>query len=164
MWKVILSVVIVVFTSFCGHLCARKYRRKKLFYTQLNEFNERFLNEVSYYRRPLADFVGKYPYKGEFAQLLNDFFARLKRGEITLGFVYSNDETDFLRQEEKGEIDDYFQMLGKGDSASQKAFFSSQKEVLRARLKGAEDTYKRYGDLYIKLGFLCGLFIVILII
>lgn len=160
----ILSVAIVVFTSFCGYLCAKKYRRKKLFYTQLNEFNERFLNEVSYYRRPLADFVGKYSYKGEFAQLLNDFFARIQHGEITMGFVYSNDETDFLQQEEKGEIDDYFQMLGKGDSASQKAFFSSQKEVLRTRLKSAEDTYKRYGDLYIKLGFLCGLFIVILII
>ena len=162
--KIILSVLIIAFTSFCGYLLTKKYRKKKLFYLQFYEFNERFLNEIAYYRRPLAEFVEKYPYKGEFKSLLLDFFNRIKRAEATLGFVYANDEIDFLTKQEKAETDDYFHMLGKGDSASQKAFFSTEKERLKGRLQGAELQYKRYGDLYVKLGFLCGLFIIILII
>ena len=164
MEKIILAVAIVAFTTFCGYLFTKKYRRKKQFYQQVNEFNERFLNEISYYRRPLRDFATKYSYKGDFAELLDDFFTRVGQGEVTLGFVYANPDMDFLNKEEKGEVDDYFQMLGKGDSASQKAFFSGEKERLKMRLKSAEESYKRYGELYGKLGFLCGIFIVILIV
>ena len=61
-------------------------------------------------------------------------------------------------------MEDYFQMLGKGDSSSQKTYFSAMKEEIQKRYNLAENEYKRYGDLYIKLGFLCGLFLLILII
>ncbi len=163
MKKIILAAVIVVFTSFCGYLFTKRYRRKRLFYVQLSEFNEYFLNEICYYRRPLAEFARTHRFSGEFSILLDAYLECLKQGKTTLGMVVSATELDFLDKEEKMEIDDYFQMLGKGDSASQKAYFSSVKERLQTRRKNAEECCKRYGDLYIKLGFLCGLFIVILI-
>ena len=55
-------------------------------------------------------------------------------------------------------------MLGKGDSASQKAYFSALKEPIGKMQLGAETAYKKYGDLYVKLGFLCGLLILILLL
>jgi len=61
-------------------------------------------------------------------------------------------------------VENYFCMLGKGDSGSQKSYFSSMKEGLTAMSVDAENAAKRYGDLYIKMGFLCGLFILILIV
>ena len=164
MEKIIFAVAIVIFTSFCGYLLAKKHRRKKLFFAQLNDFNEYFLNEIGYFRRPLGEFLRAHTYKGEFVLLLESYLQRLKEGETTLGFVFSIPELDFLTKEEKGEIDDYFNMLGKGDTTSQKTYFSSVKERLFVHRKRAEDAQNRYGDLYLKLGFLCGLFIVILII
>ena len=80
MVKFILGIVIVCFTSFCGYVLARRYRERKEFFSQLYEFNERFLNEIAYYRRPLAEFARIYTYKGEFQQTLNGFFISMKEG------------------------------------------------------------------------------------
>ena len=55
-------------------------------------------------------------------------------------------------------------MIGKGDSNSQKNYFTSVKETLSKLKKEAEENNKKYGDLYVKLGFLCGLLILILVI
>lgn len=165
MTKFLLGVAIVAFTSFCGYVLTKKYRRRKLFFTQLREFNERFLNEISYYRRPIAEFSSKYVYKGEFNEFLQDFFSALgKKQTPFVKELLDDPRYDFLTNEEKGVLDDYFQMLGKGDSASQKAYFSSVKERLAKLQTEADGAYKRYGDLYVKLGFLCGLLILILII
>ena len=164
MAKFLLGIVIVAFTSFCGYLLSKKYRRRKVFFSQINEFNERFLNEMSYYRRPLTEFFSKYEYTKEFKFLLDDYIQTLRNGQTSLEKALETADYDFLKKEEKSFICDYFNMLGKGDSVSQKAYFSSVKECLKKQANEAMIESKRYGDLYIKLGFLCGLFILILII
>ena len=73
-------------------------------------------------------------------------------------------ECTFLTAEEKNVVEDYFLMLGKGDSASQKTYFSAMKERLISLKDEAVNAHKRYGDLYVKLGFLCGLFLLILML
>lgn len=164
MTKFLLGVAIVAFTSFCGYLLAKKYRKRKLFLSQLKEFNERFLSEISYYKRPLAEFVARSAYKGEFHGFLQKFFQ--SRTETDFSKLREIDFTDceFLTPEDKRIIEDYFLMLGKGDSSSQKTYFSSAKEALGRQQSDADTAYKKYGDLYVKLGFLCGLLILILIL
>lgn len=44
----------------------------------MNEFNERFLSEIAYYRRPVKEFSQKYEYQGEFEVLLCSFIDSLK--------------------------------------------------------------------------------------
>ncbi len=164
MQKFIVGIAIVAFTSFCGHFLARKYRQRKLFFKQMQEFNERFLSEISYYRRPIKEFVGKYVYKGEFDELLQDFFTLIQRRERVETGLLDSSKYAFLKAEEKRVVEDYFLMLGKGDSISQKGYFSSVKETLSQLQSEAEKASKRYGDLYIKLGFLFGLLILILML
>lgn len=164
MTKFLLGMAIVAFTSFCGYVFAKKYRCRKQFFSQLYEFNERFLSEISYYRRPLGDFASKYAYKGEFKAFLQVFFQSMDKGAAFSVRALDKDAFSFLTEEEKATVEDYFQMLGKGDSASQKAYFSSMRERLSKLRTEAVAAYKKYGDLYVKLGFLCGLFILILII
>lgn len=163
MLKFLSGIAIIAFTTLCGYLLAKKYRRRRLFFSQWKEFNERFLSEISYYRRPIQQFIGNFSYQGEFERLLQAFLQRLQTPErveeLTEGVDFA-----FLKAEEKRVVEDYFLMLGKGDSASQKAYFSSIKDTL-SKLQGeAEESSKRYGDLYIKMGFLCGLLLLILII
>ncbi len=164
MAKFLLGVAIIAFTSFCGYLLTKKYRRRKQFFSQLFEFNERFLAEITYYRRPLRAFVSAYTYRGEFQELLLDYFAETSnQGHVFIERI-DNSEYDFLKKEEKRTVYDYFSMLGKGDSNSQKNYFTSVKETLSKLKKEAEENNKKYGDLYVKLGFLCGLLILILVI
>ena len=162
--KFLLGIVIVGFTSFCGYLLSKKYRIRKVFFTQFREFNERFLNEMTYYRRPLAEFFKKYQYKGEFSFLLEDYLLYVRKGQTSFEKLLENADFHFLKKDEKAFICDYLSMLGKGDSASQKSYFSSVKEQIKKQETEAIEIGKKYADLYIKLGFLFGLFILILII
>lgn len=164
MVKFLLGIAIVAFGSYCGYVFAKKYRKRKLFIAQLKEFNERFLSEVSYYRRPIGEFISKYAYKGEFQIFLQNFFAEIDELSQSEHRSITFDACEFLKNEDKNLIEDYFKMLGKGDSASQKTYFSAAKERLSKVYVEAESEYKKYGDLYIKLGFLCGLLVLILMI
>ena len=159
--KFFLGVAIVAFTSFCGYFLSKKYRLRNSFFAELWEFNERFLSEISYYRRPLGEFLATSPHKGSFGTFLESFYGALQNEErerIDLT------EYDFLTKEEKSFVEDYFSMLGRGDSGAQKTFFSSMKEPLSKIKFDTQTANKKYGDLYIKLGFLCGLLILILIL
>ena len=164
MIKFLLGVCVVAFTTFIGYLLGRKHRKKKLFFTQFSLFNERFINEISYYRHPLKDFITKYSYKNEFETLLERYLYCIKDRVALKGNLIHTADFDFLKTDEKNVVEDYFQMLGKGDSFSQKNYFSSMKEPLSTLEKTSVSTCKKYGDLYIKLGFLCGLLILILIL
>ena len=163
MTKFFLGIAIVAFTTFCGAVLAKKYRQRKLFFKQLKEFNERFLNEISYYRRPLGVFSQKYSYTGEFKEVLYGFLSIMDKSIITSDTLHLSVYT-FLQKDDLIFIEDYFKMLGKGDSASQKTYFNSIKEPLTKLQTESEATCKKYGDLYIKIGFLCGLLILILIL
>lgn len=157
-------MVIVAFTSFCGYVFSKKYRKRKLFFNQLKIFNERFLSEISYYRRPLGEFISKYTYKGDFDDFLQSYFQTLRDNEENALLTLSFEEFSFLTNEEKAVVEDYFLMLGRGDSVSQKNYFSAVKEQITKLLTEAERSYKQYGSLYVKLGFLCGLLLLILIV
>ncbi len=129
---------------------------------QFKEFNERFLNEISYYKRPLKAFLFEYPYREEFKILIENFISF--RESSAIYELLQSQEFSFLNAEDKKITADYFSMLGKGDCSSQKNYFSSAKERLAKLYGDAESLCKKYGNLYVKIGFLCGLLILILII
>ena len=163
MTKFLLGIAIIAFTTFCGYLLAKKYRQRKLFFQQLREFNERFLCEVSYYKRPVKEFAARYAYHGEFNLLLHDFLNNLDTDNPHNDFL-NEAQFSFLKTEDRRMIADYFLMLGRGDSSSQKSYFTSVKNELISLQKEADTACKKYGDLYVKLGFLCGLLFLILIV
>ena len=71
MWlKLGVSAAIVAFGVVLGYLAAGKFRARKKFYAQLAAFNERYLNELGYARRPLEQFLKEYEYTGEFEKLV----------------------------------------------------------------------------------------------
>lgn len=164
MTRFLFGLVMVAFTSFCGYLLARKYRQRKLFFRQLYEFNERFLTEITYYRRPIREFASHYVYQGEFAELLESFFVRLGNEMVQETVFMDKAHFSFLKEGERRAVEDYFFMLGRGDSVSQRGYFSSMKEELFSWCIESEKLCKKYADLYIKIGFLCGLLILLLMI
>ncbi len=164
MIKFFLGVAIVAFTTFCGYLLSKKYRKRKLFFAQYATFNERFLTEITYYKRPILSWLQEYAYKGEFAFVLEEYVRYIEEQIPLVGTLLENDAFAFLKKEEKNKIENYFQMLGKGDSISQKNYFSAEKEQLLHLKTSVEEQAKRYGDLYVKIGFLFGLLVLILII
>lgn len=163
MEKFLLGLVVVAFTSLCGYVFAGKYRRKKSFFYQLFEFNERFLGEISYAKRPIVEFARRYSYTDEFEELLEAFEKELQ-SEEEFFLEETIEDFSFLNDDEKIAISDYFRTIGRGDSSSQKAYFTTMKAQLGEYKKNSAQACGRYGDLYVKLGFLFGLAVMILIV
>ena len=159
--KFLLCIAILAFTSGVGYFLASKYRQRKVFFTQFYEFNERFLREISYSKRPIREFIVSNAYKGDFSELLKNYLSVLGKEDELLN-IFS--EISYINQEEIKTAIDYFRSLGKGDSESQKNYFSNAKELIGEYKKKSETEYKKYADLYVKLGVLIGLAIIIIII
>ena len=164
MAKYVLCILIVAFTSFCGYLLAKKYRQRKQFYIQFSIFNERFITELSYFRRPIMQFIHSYAYKGEFLYFLTEYLSLNDKTNTHLQSIVDNAVFYFLTSDEKAMLINYFSMLGKGDSHSQKSYFSSIKDFLNKAENQAIENCKKYETLYLKLGFLFGVLIIILIL
>lgn len=152
--KLFLGLVTIAFCTLLGYFAAGKYRTRKTFYAQFALFNERYLNELCYARKPLGDFLVQYSYKGEFAKTVGAFS---EGRSLNVAFP-------FLSGEERSYCADYFDMLGRGDVRSQNGFFSAQSEILNGKKVECEKEASTRGELYWKLGLLAGLAFVILII
>ena len=155
MWiKLILSVLIIAFCTLLGYVAASKYRSRKQFYAQFQVFNERYLTELSYSRRPLSAMLKEFGGGGDFEKLLKKF-SETRTPECKFSY---------LTKEERSETGEYLTMLGRGDSHSQHEFFASKKGMLSEKKAESELEAKKRGDLYLKLGLLAGLAFVILIV
>ncbi len=150
--KVVLAGAAVAFCVLLGYLAANKYRSRKAFYAQFYLFNERYLSELGYARRPLPQFLAAYPYTGDFQRTLAAFSAH--------GMSFPA----CLTQEEKKECEDYFGMLGRGDAHTQSGYFGARRAALAERKDKSKKEAEERGTLYLKLGLLAGLAFVILII
>ena len=159
MIKFILGAAIVCFTSFCGYVFAKKYRRRKNFFAQMNEFNERFLSEIAYYRRPVEEFAGRYEYKGDFEILLSSFLDSLGEEDAGPFPVF------FLPDGGRNGVRERLFSHGRqrGQRVAERLFHLCEGTLGEYRKKSADEC-RRYGDLYLKLGFLFGLMILVLIV
>lgn len=152
--KILLSCLIIAFSVGIGYLAGNKYRCRRSFYAQFYDFNEKYLHELDYTRKPLPEFIKTFPATGDFRKVLDEF-ARTRKTEA--GYSY-------LTQDEKRECGDYFSMLGRGDAQSQSGYFSARRAPLGEKKAACEQEAKARNQLYLKLGLLAGLAFVILII
>lgn len=151
--KIILCVLIIAFGVAVGYFMAGKYRSRAAFYSDFCLFHERYLSELQYTKSSLREFIAKFDYKSDFAKVLAAFPE-----------VRGVKKLSFLKDEEEKALQSYFEMLGRGDSASQRSYFSSQTAELNAKREASEREKKVKGDLYLKLGLLAGLAVVVLIV
>ena len=99
MVKFVFALFMLAFTTFCGYLLAKKYRQKKDFFQQFDEFNQRYINELSYYRRSIGEVISHYEYKGEFNIWLTIYCSKLSLEEAQFMNFADLDDFSFFNQE-----------------------------------------------------------------
>ncbi len=162
--RLFLGIAVVAFFTFCGYTFAKKYRKRKTFFAQMAHFNERFLTEISYYKRPLSVFAESLHYKGEFEVFFKWFISALGSVDLIENSRTLLENFELFSEEEKAFIIDYFSLIGKGDSLSQKQYFLAVKTQLEGYRDATKEECEKFGNLYIKLGFLAGLTVLIVIV
>lgn len=131
-----------------------KYRSAKKFYVAWEQFHQKFLTEAGYARRPLGEVIEPFKEQGVFGAFLTEYQKKhVWEGKIDF---FGKEDNDFLRE--------YFLYLGRTDFNAQKEYFDGATKKLAAGREKAEKDAARYTDLYVKLGFLLGLIVVILLL
>ena len=126
-------------TSIGIFLTANKKKKMQVF-GELYEFNDQLLLNLKFSRKPLNKIAEKFK-----------FVPEILRGERVL-------------EGEDGEIvSDYIINLGKTDALSQIDYLNGRKTALEKYKNESAQEYKKYSSLYIKIFFMVGVLIAVLI-
>lgn len=148
-----LFVCIVLFLTYLGYYFSAKYRERKRFFQSWTSFHKTFLSEIQFTRRPIDEILENFSDKGEFFQVLRNYLQTRKAEEVKI-----------LTSEENALLEEYCGYLGKTDAFGQNGYFSSVSAPLAEKTKKSEEEAKKYTDLFVKLGFLAGLVLVIILV
>lgn len=152
--KYVLGAVLLCLSTFCGYVLSFRYRERHNFYTDFFNFNERLKTAVSFTSETLGSLV-KDDGKSDFPTLLRGF---IKSGERI------KDKPSALSTEERDFFWGYAESIGKSDRFSQMDFLNGAEKTIAEKLKKSESEYKKYKPVCVKLGFLFGLIIFVLVL
>ncbi len=118
---------------------ANKKKRMQVF-SELCEFNDQLIMNLKFSKNPLDKVAQNYKY----------IPTALKGGKLLDG--------------KDGEvISDYFVNLGKSDAMSQIDYLNGRKELLVKYREESQTNYKRYSSLYVKIFFMIGVLMAVLL-
>lgn len=154
--KLFIGATSIVISTLLGYLFSRKYTKKKLFYCNFDNFNKILKSEIAFSQKTLKEIIKTQNLTNN--DFLINFLSFLKdKDKFNLKIDYiSNDEKNFLLE--------YYENIGKTEKGCQLEFLRQSEENLYFYYKNAMDSEKKYKLLCIKLGFLVGLIIFILVI
>lgn len=115
-----------------------KKKNKAKLYAELLDFNEKLILNLRYEQLPIKDIL--------------EGFETLKKAL-----------DGKMESEDKAAVEEYFEMLGKTDSVSQIEFLITRRDALMQNSNNAYENYKRYGNLYIKIFFMVGILVAVLL-
>ena len=140
MIKILLLIAAAGLTTSIGvFLSAKKKRRMKIF-SELYEFNEQLLLNLKFSRQTIDKIAQNFK-----------FIPDLLKGKKLL------DGSD-------GEVvGEYIYNLGKSDALSQIDYLNERKAVLTKFKDESAENYKKYSSLYIKIFFLLGVLMAVLL-
>ena len=125
-------------TTLGVFLSAGKKKRMQI-YSELCEFNDRLIMNLKFDKSPLDKVAQSYKYSP----------VALNGGKLLDG--------------KDGEvISDYFVNLGKSDAMSQIDYLNERREQLLKLKEQSQKDYKRYSSLYVKIFFMIGVLMAVL--
>ena len=153
--KIFLCLLLVVCFTFAGYLLSQKYKKRKDFYLGFKNFNSKLSTEINFSKNSILKIISE----------LNDdtsFNIEIKKYiKNSVSYVFMD---KYLTSDEVQFFYDYLKNLGVSDSETQLNFLNNINESLAEKCDISEKEYKRYKPLYIKLGFLLGLIIGIILL
>lgn len=153
--KIVLGVILLLLCIFIGYTFSKKYSDRRKSFEKFKDFNARVKNEVAFSQASLISVIKNLPTDMPINAYINDFFIKKEDNAEKLK-TFTDEEKTFIK--------DYVKTLGQGDRASQGKFLDAAEKQLEKYLAAAEEEDKKYRPLCLKLGFLFGLIILIIML
>lgn len=130
----------IILTTFIGVLLSANKKKRMTVYAELYEFNERLILNLKYEKVRMQKIVYEYKYVSE---------------------IFEGKEV--LSGKDKEFIDGYVNNIGSTDALSQIDYLNEKKIYLKKYKDDSLNDYKKYGALYVKIFFMVGILIAVLL-
>ena len=149
------GVLALLFCVYAGYQLSLKYAKRKNYYIEYDAFNQALISNVAFTNQSIIKLINNIKdNKDDFSINIKDYFLN-KKEDINSSILLDNEKDELLQ---------YFRTIGSSDAKTQLKFLEDQKERLKERLKICLQEEKKYKSFYIKLGFLFGLIIFIILL
>ena len=155
--KIILGLIIVLLFSFLGNQYALKYKRKRNFFIELENFIIYLKREISFSGTTLGNIVKKYKTENtDLLDMLNTIFCECREDNI----YYPK----YLDVDEKQLIQMFFDKLGKSDKKNEIELLDNI--ILEIRSMKEKEIMKssKITGITTKLGFLVGAIVFVMLL
>lgn len=153
--KIVAGVLLLVLSTISGFVFSFKYSERKKSFEKVLAFNSAVKNEVIFSKTSIVSVIKKTECDCPLIEYIRSYFIEKKCKEENLK-ILKKGEKDFFIEYVKG--------LGQGDKKSQTNFLEASEAKLKNYLAEAEEADKKYRPLCIKLGFLFGLVVLIILL
>lgn len=170
--KIVGVIVVFISSIYIGRLMAGRYTKRYSELTIFLNFIEYFETEICYTSTPVLEIFGALtpkmhsPFKEIFQAVTTDLSSYGYRPlcDIWQEKLYAGRSSLSLNQEDLDLLIYFGNILGTTDKENQKKYFTVIKSRLNSQLIEAQENKAKYSKLFNELGFIVGLFIIILII
>ncbi len=166
MWTLIVGAVVCTCGTIVGAILQGQYRARAKFAADWSEFCVLLKQDISYLHLPLAQIVREYLQKtpkGEFRELLARFAEILERDSVRAERVAVLCKSANVRKTQGAALQAFLNDLGRLDEHSQLSRLERDGEQIARYAQACAAEEKKLGGLALKLGFLLGLAVMILI-
>lgn len=162
--SIALAIIIIACTTFIGYCVTSKYRTRYRFYNDILILFKSLRQNLNFKKDKLVQVfeteINNIKNK-ELIELVNLYIVYLKNKEFQNRF---NSKLGILTVNENEVIGQIFNSLGHSDILGENKNLDLIDNLIEDSYKNAKEEYFKYNNLYIKLGFFIGCFIVILLI
>lgn len=155
--KLLILAFIPLLTAFIGYIMSMKFSLSRDFWERFEFWHKKIKSEITFSQRSLLEIFKDDENKGK-----SDLFLSVAHDYVING--KTDVKLNFLCKEEREFLDKYFVNLGTMDRDSQLNYLNSLEVELEKYVSGSDKKDKKYRPLYVKMGFLIGLVIFILVI
>lgn len=151
--KVLIGILSIIFSVKIGIDKANKYKNEYYFYLSLISFCDNYLLEMSYKKEEIKKFLNFKSSSADFDEFLRAF---IKDNKLNY--------PKYVNLEEQNLISSLFNLIGKSSSNSQVELIKSYKTNFIKVADEKNKNYNKFYSVYLKLSFICGLALFIMVI
>jgi len=160
--KIIFGFISIIICTFVGYKFSLKYSGKKKYYESFYNFNKLMQTEVRFKQATLKETLKNINEKDDFYVILKDCLVSNINFEELL--KEKNKKIKYLTKEDVDYLQTYVNNLGTTDLDTQSRFLDVADKVLIEKNTKANKDENKYKTLCLKIGFLIGLIIFIIIL
>ena len=161
--KLTIGIIAIIICTFFAYRASVKYTKRKVFYDDFGAFNDKLKSEIAFSKNTILSLVASINDESDFGVLLK---RRFNKNE-NVNALYEGSiarELKYLKRADVDFINDYFYSIGKADGVTELKIINKYGEEIFKNLSVAVSDEKKYRPLYVKLGFLLGILVLILLL